>query len=85
LFAGAAHEGHGNALWAYRPRSAGQATAARETGRGYVSPAIERRGDRALMPVVFPHGTSAVLSHAATLGFAETDVQPDAPEHSTRR
>lgn len=77
LFAGGAHEGHANALWAYKPKPVGKATAVNNTRHGSFTPPIEQRGDRRLMSVTFPDGTSAVLSYPADLSLGEMGMQPD--------
>jgi hypothetical protein len=68
LFAGAAHEGHANALWAYKPGPEGVSD---------FVPRTEQRGRRTLMPLTFPDGTSIVLSYPEWLRLAELGVQPD--------
>jgi hypothetical protein len=68
LFTGAAHEGGANALWAYKPAPDGPS--------GFV-PRTEPRGERTLMPLTFPDGTSVLLSYPEWLYLAELGVQPD--------
>lgn len=57
LFVGAAHEGHANALWAYKPN---------ET-RGLTFVPRTEGDERVVMPVTFPDGTSAWLTYPETL------------------
>jgi hypothetical protein len=68
LFAGAAHEGVLNALWAYKPAALG--------ALAFV-PASEVRGGRVHMSITFPDGTSAVLTYPSELDLAGMGVQPD--------
>lgn len=68
LFAGAAHEGVANALWAYKPEELGALT---------FVPGTEVRGGRVHMPVTFPDGTSALLTYPSELDLAAMGVQPD--------
>jgi hypothetical protein len=68
LFAGAAHEGVGNALWAYKPQELGALT---------FVPRTEVRGGRVHMPVTFPDGTSALFTSPSDLDLAGMGVQPD--------
>jgi hypothetical protein len=68
LFAGAAHEGVANALWAYKPDELEALT---------FVPRNEVRGGRVHLPVTFPDGTSAVLSYPSELDLAGMGVQPD--------
>ena len=68
LFAGAAHEGHANALWAYKPQ---------ELGALVFVPRAQQRGERVYLPVTVPDGTSAVLTYPSQLDLAGLGVQPD--------
>lgn len=68
LFAGAAHEGVANALWAYKPDELGALT---------FVPRSEVRGGRIHLPITFPDGTSAVLTYPSELDLAGMGVQPD--------
>jgi hypothetical protein len=66
LFAGAPHEGHKNALWAYRP----------EGDTSFVPPAADE-GERTRLPLVFPNGQRIVVSYPRYLDLAGLGVQPD--------
>ncbi|MGH2989002.1 MAG: hypothetical protein ACRDMY_03900 [Gaiellaceae bacterium] len=68
LFAGAAHEGVANALWAYKPDELGAIT---------FVPRSELRRGRVHLPVTFPEGTSALLTYPSELDLAGMGVQPD--------
>lgn len=61
LFAGAASDGSGNALWAYKPDPVNLADA----------------DERVRLPVTFPDGTTAVLTYPEELDLAGMGVQPD--------
>jgi hypothetical protein len=67
LFAGASHEGQGNALWAYRP----------EGDTSFV-PNADEQIERSVLPLVFPDGTRVALSYPRYLDLPALGVQPDA-------
>jgi hypothetical protein len=62
LFAGGSHEGHANALWAYKPKSPVRAAAAGGTPHRPFTPRTGQRGEDALMPVTL-RSTGIMLAH----------------------